>query len=128
MWLKIFGSVMKIRLGPEVWSTLNVKHAGKIISRGCDRNKCIQDRNVYGFSKECVIFSNVASKDSHGADTKAKCKECLIHGTSDGGNDTDLFHTCKIPGSGRISDLLCTVHGKAVDCQDNHDHQKGRSS
>ena len=32
MWLKIFGSVMKIRLGPEVWSTLNVKHAGKIIS------------------------------------------------------------------------------------------------
>ena len=32
LYLKIFGSVMKIRLGPEVWSTLNVKHAGKIIS------------------------------------------------------------------------------------------------
>ena len=32
MWLKIFGSVIKIKLGPEVWSTLNVKHAGKIIS------------------------------------------------------------------------------------------------
>ena len=32
MGLKIFGSVIKIRLGPEVWSTLKVKHAGKIIS------------------------------------------------------------------------------------------------
>ena len=31
MWLKIFGSVMKIRLGPEVWSTLYVKHAGNIM-------------------------------------------------------------------------------------------------
>ena len=32
IWLKIFGRVIKIRLGPEVWSTLNVKHAGKIIN------------------------------------------------------------------------------------------------
>ena len=72
-----------------------------------------------------MIFSNVASKDSHGADTKAKCKECLIHGTSDGGNDTDLFHTCKIRDQVEFQTFFCTVHGKAVDCQDNHDHQKG---
>ena len=32
IWLKIFGRVIKIRLGPEVWSTWNVKHAGKMIS------------------------------------------------------------------------------------------------
>ena len=31
MFAKIFGSVMKIRLGPEVWSTLYVKHAGNIM-------------------------------------------------------------------------------------------------
>ena len=32
IWLKIFGRVIKISPGPEVWSTLNVKQAGKIIS------------------------------------------------------------------------------------------------
>ena len=31
MLLKIFGNVIKTRLGPCVWSTPNVKHAGKII-------------------------------------------------------------------------------------------------
>ena len=67
---------MKIRLGPEVWSTLNVKHAGENNKSGGDRNKSIQKRNIHGFTKQC-IFSDVASEDSHSTDTKAESKECL---------------------------------------------------
>ena len=63
---------------------------------GGDRNKSIQKRNIHGFTKQCMIFSDVASEDSHSTDTKAESKECLVHSTGNGRNNTDLFHTLEI--------------------------------
>ena len=92
---------------------------------GGDRNECIQDRNVHGFPKQCVIFSDVASEDRHGTDTEAESEECLVHSTGDGGDDTDLLHTLKIRDQVEFQTLFRTIHGKAVNSQDNHNDQKG---
>ena len=70
IWLKIFGRVIKIRLGPEVWSTWNVKHAGKMISPG-DSNKRIQNGNIYRFTKQRAFLSDITSPNCHRADSKA---------------------------------------------------------
>ena len=91
---------------------------------GGDRNKSIQKRNIHGFTKQCMIFSDVASEDSHSTDTKAESKECLVHSTGNGRNNTDFFHTLEIRDQVEFQSLFGTIHGKTVDGKNNHDHQK----
>ena len=72
-----------------------------------------------------MIFSDVASEDSHCADTKTKSKKCLVHGTGDGGNDTDLLHAFKIRDQIKLQSFFCTFHSETVDSQNHHNDQKG---
>lgn len=91
----ILGSVMKIRLGPEVWSTLYVKQAGNII-RPAEMATNVSRTTTLADSPRSVLFIDVASENRHSAYTEAECKERLIHCAYKRFDNTYFFHSFKI--------------------------------
>ena len=89
-----------------------------------DGNKGIQHRHVDRLAKQSAILAKIASKDRHGANSKAQGKEGLGQSTHDDIAPAYRVRLFEVGEQIELQTFGGTVHEESVDGKHHHDHEK----